>query len=197
MSEQQIKIPEINWFTKNNWKDFDESLSFDTAPYPLQVKRPTDTEIEKDIQNAKSVYHKTYTTFTGCDVVCLFNGKVYGELQGYRVNVNGEFEGNIDLAMIRFVDDRIPPEDTLMVTSYANEYGNVAYEIIHLNKLMQLKTSISIDDTLSSAYMRFHGKQIQPRKELPYSVRHMSQEDFEAMVKRVREKCPHKKMAEV
>jgi len=186
------KCPEIDWFAKNDWEDFDEKLSFNTEPYPLQVEKPADTEMEKDPRDAKSVYHKTYTTFTGCDAVCLFNGEAYGELQEYRVNVNGEFEGNIDLAVTRFTNDRIPPEDTLMVISYADEYGNAAYEIIHLNKLVQFKTSMSIDNTLSTTYMRFHGKQIQPRKELPYSVRCMSQEDFEAMVKRVREKCPHK-----
>ena len=35
-------------------------------------------------------YTKTYTTFTGCDIVAAFNGKVIGELQGITYSVSRE-----------------------------------------------------------------------------------------------------------
>ena len=35
-------------------------------------------------------YTKTYTTFSGCDIVAAFNGKVIGELQGITYSVSRE-----------------------------------------------------------------------------------------------------------
>lgn len=40
--------------------------------------------------NAVESYTKTYTTFSGCDIVASFNGKMVGELQGITYSVSRE-----------------------------------------------------------------------------------------------------------
>ena len=35
--EYQEKSPELDWFTGNNWEDFNDKLSVSTTPYSLQV----------------------------------------------------------------------------------------------------------------------------------------------------------------
>lgn len=191
------EIPEIDWFTKNEWQDF-SGLTVDTAPYPSQedfgkIIEDSKNAIAETI-TAKETYTKTYTSFSGCDFVAVTNGKVHGELQGIRYDLNENLEGNIDVAYTRFNHATPILSNALVVGTYANEYGQASYEIAHLDKMLHYKTSVSIDDVTSSVYLRYHGKLLQPMTVLPEEVKKMDDAAFEKMIERVRENCTHKEL---
>lgn len=43
-----------------------------------------------DNRHATSEYTRTYTSFSGCDIVATFNEKIIGELQGITYSVSRE-----------------------------------------------------------------------------------------------------------
>ena len=191
------KYPEIDWFKDTNWDDFDERDNFDTRPISLWDNFKMDSYEPQKNHSAAGVYSKTYTTFSGCDIVAIINGRVMGELQGYKYDLDGKLEGNIDLAYVQFDHDNILPDDTLIVATYMNEYGQAAYQVCHLDKLKAYKSGMSIDMIQFSNYVRYHGKLLQPLTPVPDELRNMSNEDFCAMVERVKKNCTHKKWADV
>lgn len=143
---------------------------------------------EKEVLKTSS----TITSFSGCDFVCVVNGKVIGEINGFRKHLDGNLNGNIDISLVRFNKEIIFPENTLFVVVYANEYGNAAYEVFHLNKITDIKSSMHVDTIMSNVYERYSGKLLLPLNPLPDEVVNMTDEDFEDMVSRVRNKCTHK-----
>lgn len=44
--------------------------------------------------NSYEQYTKTYSTFSGCDIVATFNGKVIGELQAITYSISREKANN-------------------------------------------------------------------------------------------------------
>ena len=171
-------IPEIDWGHKNTWEDFGEKYSYDTAPPALSEQLHQ--------SRTKSEYTRTYMTFSGADIVALFNGEIIGELQGVSKDVNGNGDGYIDLVMTRFETDIIPGPDTLIVLAYANEYGNMAYEVLKLEHLLRMKNEVSIDGLCFSNYLRYKGKLIKPMTPGTDRMRYMTKENFASLVKKLR-----------
>ena len=186
------RYPEIDWFNETKWEDFDESNSFDTAAYPVQVNFQMSKYESSPSKSAHGIYTNTYTTFSGCDVVVAINGQIFGELQGIHKNLNGNYEGNIDLAHVRFMDDGVKPDNSLVVAVYMNEYNHAAYEVMHLNKMTAFKSGITMDMIQTTNYTRYHGKLLQPLTPMPDEIMNMTQAEFDAMLERVRKNCPHK-----
>ena len=193
------KIPEIDWFTENKWEDF-EGVNVDTRAYALQENFRIDEAkmywghsaagSAQEKTDAATIYSKTYTSFSGCDMVAVVNGEVFGELQTIRKNVNGDLKGYIDIVAIKFDRSIILPEQTLIVSTYLNEYGQSAYEVLVLDKLLQYKSEDGVDLVSSSEAFRYTGKILQPLTPTPMELRKMSNEDFKAMVGRVHKDCP-------
>ena len=187
--EYQEKSPEVDWFTGNNWEDFNDKLSVNTTPYSLQIDYNKINNIkEKSISRSNNAI----TLFSGCDCVCIVNGKIIGEITGFRKHLNNDLNGNIDISFVRFDKEIIFPENTLFVAVYANEHGDTAYEVFHLNKITDIKSSICVDTIVPYVHERYNGKLVLPFNPLPDEVVNMTDEDFENMVNRVRNKCNHK-----
>ena len=180
-SSMQEKFPQFDWFAKPEIKPTDYSV--DTAPYPLQVKFIAPPQKE-------SAYAGTYTSFSGCDIVSVFNGNVIGELQGINIDVCGNMEGNIGIVFTQF-DRTYIFSDTLAVILYQNEYEKAAYAVLHLNDMKQYKIAYTVDNIQSTCYQLYHGKVLCPISPLPHYVHYMPEESFKVMVERVRKNCTH------
>ena len=191
------KYPEFDWFTKNKWEDF-EGIDLDTRPLALQenfkakkiaVKKSVTTPEKND---AASIYTKIYASFSGHDIVPVINGEAYGEIQSIRKNVGKNLEGYLDFKLVRYDRTVILPEETLIVLSYANEYGDAAYEVLTIGELLRFKTEDNVDYITTVDMFRYSGKILQPMIPVPNELRVMTNEDFKSMVAEVHAKCPEK-----
>lgn len=173
--EWKIKVPEIDWDAKP--APITPALNVDTTPCPLQEDAPV------------SVYHKTYTTFSGCDTVVAFNGKVMGELHSFKYDVDGDLKGDITLKTVLFERSTIMPNNTLAVVTCLNEYGNHAYQVFKLNKLKKYEQEISMDSMMPCEKHVYIGEVLETMKPMPEAVVEMPKHIFEDMVAKVFAKC--------
>jgi hypothetical protein len=155
-----------------------EDFSISVLPQALATKEA----------NPFETYQKSYTVFSGCDIVITTNGKVMGEVQSITyasmdktmVEHMKKSQQYADAAMLeeypiairleQAVFDRMLSinSDTDLVMSFANEYGQKAYMAIC--GLVQLMSSgdYSINSVVPSRSVLCAAKKIIPMQELKF-----------------------------
>ena len=134
-----------------------KNIDYDTCPTPL-----------KDINNAYNCQTNVYTTFSGCDVVVSFDGKVCGELQAIKYDLNpAENTGIMNMDFVMFAGSEFPPpNNSTMIASYANEYGRQAYQAFELLDCISVKSGFDINDIQQTLHAKYNcigtGKYILP-----------------------------------
>lgn len=147
----------------------------DTTPIPLRKEKLASFIFESE-------YEKTYTTFSGADIVPVINGKIIAEFQGFRYCVDGNGNGAIEFRQTLFTKARIPESGSLVVLVFANDYGIASYETAILGELREYKSGISIDNIMSEADMRYTGKLVTPLSVVPDNVKNMDDDSFKKLV---------------
>lgn len=158
MSKPQKTCHEESTFTfnKNGAYSTLDNEAIDVMPLPLS-----------GIDSAKN--GRSYTTFSGCDMVLCFDGEVVGEVQGITFAciekemanclINSRyFDGHlldthpiaIKIDYIMFDRTHKIADGTNLVISYANEYGEQAYRMIKGLKQLWSVGSHSVNQLTSN-----------------------------------------------
>ena len=175
----KARVPGIDWGAKPT--PITSDLNVDNAPLPLSNEK-----------HCASEYTKTYTTFSGCDTVVSFNGKVMGALQSFEYEVDGQMKGEAKLTCTQFEKNCLQADDTLAVVTMANEYGRAAFQVFRLNKLKRYYTGATMDNICSNEQAIYDCEILIPQSPVPEAVRLMPEETFNDMVKNVYAKCTKK-----
>lgn len=174
-----VKVPEINWNANPNPPS--PAMNVDTDPLASSA----------DV-NLVSEYTHTYATFSGCDTVVSFNGKIVGALQAFEYEVDDEMKGEVKLTCTQFTKHCLQTDDTLAVVTMVNEYGQAAYQVFRINKLKKYYTGTSMDNVCSSEQAIYECDLLVPHTAIPDAVRFMPKNIFEDMVANVYARCMKK-----
>ena len=117
---------------------------------PICVELEEESMSMQTCKENPNEYHKTYTTFTGADMVAVINGEGFGGMQSIKRDVNGDLRGTVKFAATRFEQNVVYPDNSLAVIIYVDECRHSSFEVIELLHLDRFTVEDSIDDLADS-----------------------------------------------
>lgn len=102
---------------------------------------------------------KKYFSFSGADLLLIFNGKVYGEMTTYRVNsIDKTIEMDIQVfnLMQNIESELRSVNNGRVIEIFANEYGHKMLKTYAGVKYLGYKSNHSIDDKIVTSTLIFN-----------------------------------------
>jgi len=144
-----------------------------------------------------NAYSRTFTSFSGADMVVFFNGKVVGELQAVKWNkkLNDIGGGLVSGTVEAVVFDRDPMEEfeheTLQILVWLkNEWGQESFEFIKDARFTMKRSGMDIDDITSKVEYDFKANDVivevplsSMTDQVKYVLENIQSEDYKARLK--------------
>lgn len=123
---------------------------------------------------------KSYYTFSGADLVLIFNGKVYGEMTTCRVNsINKTIEMDIQIfnLMSNIESELRSVNDGRAIEIFANEHGHKMFKTYTGVKYLGYKSNHSIEDKVVTSTLVFNYESDTPFTETEKSLTTLIEEE--------------------